>query len=243
MTHDIDNTQIAIARRLTGLALLGWFAAACVAGLRGSVIQAGQPPLVLLSFIAVPILGFLTVYLLSASLRAFANRIDLTFIVGSHLWRFVGLGFVIGWLRGALPAGFAIPEGLGDILAAAGALALLPMLRRGTAPRGWLLAWNIWGFVDLLSAITMGVLYSDGPLGLLSSGTVTTRWMVTFPVSLIPTFFVPLFLLLHLLTFRRIARGVKTVSLASETVRTRAPHGSMREGTGRQGKQGSYYQA
>lgn len=29
--------------------------------------------------------------------------------------------------------------------------------------------------------------------------------MVTFPVSLIPTFFVPLFLLLHALTFKRIA--------------------------------------
>jgi hypothetical protein len=29
--------------------------------------------------------------------------------------------------------------------------------------------------------------------------------MSTFPVSLIPTFFVPLFLLLHALTFKRIA--------------------------------------
>jgi hypothetical protein len=30
--------------------------------------------------------------------------------------------------------------------------------------------------------------------------------MVTFPVSLIPTFFVPLFLLVHAVIFRRIAR-------------------------------------
>jgi hypothetical protein len=52
----------------------------------------------------------------------------------------------------------------------------------------------------------MGVLYSNGPLGLLSAGTVTTQLMVTFPVSLIPTFFVPLFLLLHALTFKKIAR-------------------------------------
>jgi hypothetical protein len=131
-----------------------------------------------------------------------------------------------------LPTGFAIPEGFGDIIAAAGALALLPSLRRGTASRGWLLAWNTWGFVDLVSAITMGVLYSEGPLGILSAGTVTTRWMVTFPVSLIPTFFVPLFLLLHALTFKKIAdvpaptfyadplmldHDVKTVNLARGT--------------------------
>jgi hypothetical protein len=57
-----------------------------------------------------------------------------------------------------------------------------------------------------MSAITMGVLYSNGPLGLLSAPTVTTRLMVTFPVSLIPTFFVPLFLLMHALTFKKIAR-------------------------------------
>ena len=234
MTHNVDNKRIAVARNLTVLAVLGWFAAACVAGFRGIVNQPGQPPLVLLCFIALPILGFVGTYLLSASFRAFASGISLTLLVGSHLWRFVGLGFVIGWLNGVLPAGFGVPEGLGDIIAAGGALALLPMLRRGTTPRGWLLAWNTWGFVDLVSAITMGVLYSEGPLGLLSSGTVTTRLMVTFPVSLIPTFFVPLFLLLHALTFKKIAdmkppafdpdplslaTEVETVDLASGMVR------------------------
>jgi hypothetical protein len=205
MTDSVDNAQIGIARTVTVLAFFGWFATACVAGVRGSVNQPGQPPLVLLGFIVVPILSFLAAYLFSASFRAFTNEISLTLLVGSHLWRFVGLGFIIAWLQGKLPQGFAIPEGVGDIVAAAGALALLPMLRRGVVPRGWLLVWNTWGFIDLVSAITVGVLYSQGPLGLLSPGTVTTRWMVTFPVSLIPTFFVPLFLLLHALTFKRIA--------------------------------------
>jgi hypothetical protein len=193
------------ARTLTILALVGWFAAAAVAGLLGIINEPNRPPLVLLGFIALPIVGFVTAYFASASFRAFADGLSLMLLVGSHLWRFVGLGFVIAWLMGSLPAGFGIPEGFGDIIAAAGALALLPALRRGTASRGWLLAWNTWGFVDLVSAITMGVLYSNGPLGLLSAGTVTTRLMVTFPVSLIPTFFVPLFLLMHGLTFKRIA--------------------------------------
>jgi hypothetical protein len=193
-------------RNLTVLALAAWFAAACVAGLTGSINEPDRPPLVLLAFIVVPIAAFGTAYFASRSFRVFADGLSLTLLVGSHLWRFVGLGFVIAWLLGALPGGFGIPEGFGDILAAAGALALLPALRRGTAARGWLLAWNTWGFIDLLSAITMGVLYSNGPLGLLSAGTVTTQLMVTFPVSLIPTFFVPLFLLLHALTFKKIAR-------------------------------------
>ncbi len=166
--------------------------------------QPGRPPLVLFGFLAAPALGFVAAYELSAVFRAFVHHIDLTLIVGSHLWRFVGLAFLAAGWYGVLPAGFAIPEGLGDVVSAAGALALVPMLRRGTASRQWLLAWNTFGCVDLISALAMGVLYSDGPLGLLGAGTVTTRWMITFPVSLIPTFFVPLFLLLHALTFKRI---------------------------------------
>jgi hypothetical protein len=205
---DMDSDPgptVSRARVLAIFAVIVWFAAAIIAGIFGKMNEPGQPPLLLGVFIAVPILGFVTAYLISASFRAFTESISLRLIVGSHLWRFVGLGFVIGWLKGALPAGFAIPEGFGDIIAAAGALALLPKLRKGTASRGWLLAWNTFGFIDLVSAIVMGVLYSNGPLGILSAGTVTTRLMVTFPVSLIPTFFVPLFILLHALTFKRIA--------------------------------------
>src|SRR6266700_3369585 len=179
------------ARTLTVLALVGWFVAAFIGGLMGIINEPGRPPLVLLGFIGLPILGFVVAYVSSVSFRAFADSLSLTLLVGS--------------LNGALPAGFGIPEGFGDIIAASGALALLPGLRRGTASRGWLLAWNTWGFVDLVSAITMGVLYSNGPLGILSAGTVTTGLMVTFPVSLIPTFFVPLSLLFPALTFKRIA--------------------------------------
>jgi hypothetical protein len=51
----------------------------------------------------------------------------------------------------------------------------------------------------------MGVLHSNSALGILAGGTVTTQPLVTFPVSLIPTFFVPLFLLLHALTFKKIS--------------------------------------
>ncbi|MGH9379557.1 MAG: hypothetical protein ACRD2Z_02930 [Thermoanaerobaculia bacterium] len=50
----------------------------------------------------------------------------------------------------------------------------------------------------------LGNLYSNGPAGILATGSVTTEPMVTFPVSLIPTFLVPLFLLLHGLVFVRV---------------------------------------
>ena len=53
---------------------------------------------------AVPVLGFAAAYLFSASFRAFGRRISLSLLVGLHLWRFVGVGFVIAWLIGRLRA-------------------------------------------------------------------------------------------------------------------------------------------
>ena len=222
------DPRTARARTATVLALAAWLVAALLGGLLGVVNQAGRLPLVLLTYIALPILGFIAAYALSGSFRAFADRLSLTLLVASHLWRFVGLGFIVAWLNGDLPAGFAIPEGLGDIAAAAGALALLPGIVKGTASRRWLLAWNVFGLVDLVSAITMGVLYSDGPLGILGPGTVTTTLMVTFPVSLIPTFFVPLFILLHLLTFKRIAAMTQSSNARATHAATAVQHSGAR---------------
>ncbi len=201
----VESRSIAIARAVMILAIVAWFVTAFVAGLVDRVNQPGRAPTVVLAFLVVPTAGLVLAYLASASFGRAADGVPLTLLVGSHLWRFVGVGFVAGWIVGALPAGFGIPEGFGDIVAATGALLLLPSLRRGTAPRGWLLAWNVWGLIDLLSAITTGLLYSESTLGVLGPGTPTTRLMTTFPMSLIPTFFVPLFIVMHVLTFKRIA--------------------------------------
>jgi len=213
----VSNAQSSVVRRASVLTLLVWLVAAIVAGATGLVTEPNRPPLILLVFIAVPIAIGVVAYGLSASLRAWTDGFSLTWLVGLHVWRFVGFGFILAWTLGRLPAGFAFPEGLGDVAAAAGALALLPGLRRGTASRAWLLAWNTFGLIDLVSALTVGVLYSNSPVGVLGRGGITTELMVTFPVSLIPTFFVPLCILLHLLTFARLTRQPRMVGNADAT--------------------------
>jgi hypothetical protein len=219
MAHPL-RADSSTPRTLTAFAIAVWLVGAIAAGMSGLVNTPGQPPFFLIAFVGVPILSGVAAYALSPAFRAWTGRLSLTWIVGLHLWRFVGLGFVLGWLFGKLPGGFAIPEGLGDIVAAAGALALLPGLRRGTASRTWLLVWNTFGLVDLISALTMGLLYSNSALGLLSRGGVTTEPMVTFPVNLIPTFLVPLFILLHLLTFARLSNRHAVSDATDPTGRT-----------------------
>src|SRR6185369_5809317 len=101
------------------MALAAWFVVASAAALLGIINAPGQPPLGLLAFVVVPILGFVTVYLMSAPFRAFGDRLSLRFLVGSNAFRFVGLVFLILTAIGDLPAGFGMPAGIGDIAVAA----------------------------------------------------------------------------------------------------------------------------
>ncbi|MGH7254630.1 MAG: hypothetical protein ACREI3_02530, partial [Nitrospirales bacterium] len=62
---------------------------------------------------------------------------------------------------------------------------------------------NVLGMLDLVMAVTLGILASASPLGVLA-GEITTQVMGTFPLSLIPTFFVPLLIIFHLTALGRV---------------------------------------
>ncbi len=104
-----------------------------------------------------------------------------------------------------LPPQFGYPKGLGDIITAIFSLPLAFAIRKNDrSPRlqTAFIIWNVFGLIDLISAISLGILYSPGQLGVLRTD-LSTALMTTFPVNLIPTFFVPLFMLAHLLGLRR----------------------------------------
>lgn len=182
-----------------------WFIAALLGGAMDLFNQPDVPPLSLGVFLLVPLGGFILAYAVSSQFRHALDQIPLWLITIAHVWRLVGLGFVIGTLIHVLPPQFGYPEGIGDVIAALFCVPLALAIRSNSHSsklRTAFVAWNVYGLIDLLSAISMGILYSNGPLGVLRSDLSTTL-MVTFPVNLIPTFFVPLFILLHLLSIKR----------------------------------------
>jgi hypothetical protein len=182
-----------------------WFLAAFIGGALGVFDHPGAPPAPLGTFLLVPIGGFILAYALSSQLRHALDQIPLWLITIAHVWRFVGLGFVTGVFMHVLPPQFGYPEGFGDAVAALFCIPLAIALRRNDHARRLRTAfvlWNVYGLIDLVSAISMGILYSNGPVGVLRTD-LSTQLMVTFPVNLIPTFFVPLFILLHLLSLKR----------------------------------------
>lgn len=185
-----------------------WFMAAFLGGVADIFHQPSVPPINVGLFLVVPIAGFLIAYAASTRVRRAINGIPLWWITIAHVWRFVGIVFVLGALVfQVLPLQFGIPEGFGDIIAAVFAIPLALALRRNRRPRSTglhntLLAWNIFGLLDLISAVSVGILYSVSDFGILRAD-LSTEILTHFPANLIPTFFVPLFILLHLLGLHR----------------------------------------
>jgi len=205
MHFDVDFHSSGWMRAAISWAVGLWFVAALIGGMMNIFYQPGVPPLMVGLFVLIPILGFVFAYRESARVRLTLDALPLWGITLAHIWRFVGLGFVLGAVMETLPVQFGYPEGLGDVITALFAVPLALALRDGGLTRNLrnvFVAWNIFGLVDLLSAITLGVLYSPSSFGILRTG-ISTGLMTRFPVSLIPTFFLPLFILLHLLALKR----------------------------------------
>jgi predicted membrane channel-forming protein YqfA (hemolysin III family) len=132
-THGADtvvsSTRIR-AQIMTGIIGL-WFLAAFIGGVMNIFYQPGTPPVAVGLFLLVPLTGFTLAYVLGAEVRKVIDRIPLWLITISHVWRFVGIGFVVGAVIHALPPQFGYPEGFSDIVAALLCLPLAFAIRRG----------------------------------------------------------------------------------------------------------------
>lgn len=144
--------------------------------------------------------------LLSDTWRRTVAAIPVERLVGTQVFRLIGLIFIPLWAIGTLPAHFALPAGWGDVAVGLTApLAALVLARRARGARSIALVWNTLGLIDLLAAVGLGTGYL---LLVLRPGTTlaTAGAMTAYPLVLIPTFAVPLGIILHLLTFRALAR-------------------------------------
>ena len=170
---------------------LVWLGIALALGGLG-VISRLRPPfpqLVLLVLCA----ALIASYLCSRGFRTWARQIDPRAIVALHLSRFVGFYFLLLEARGELPRAFATPAGWGDILVASLAVLLLISGPPATLQhRRLYLVWNALGLADILfvvvTAARLGIVAPDSMKALLA-----------LPLSLLPTFLVPLIITSHLL--------------------------------------------
>ena len=196
---------------LAGAVLAVWLAVVVALGVRGMFTTApGTPPLPILLGVLVPLLLFLAAWRVSAAFRAYVLAADLRFIIAVQGWRAAGFAFLALWAHGILPGMFAWPAGLGDMAIGFTAPWVLAALLRQPdfAASRTFAAWNLFGMLDLVVAVSLGGLSAFLATG--TAGEITTRPMAVMPLILIPAYLVPIFLMLEitaLLQARLMARA------------------------------------
>ena len=134
-----------------------------------------------------------------AAFREWVEALDLRGLVLVHLTRLVGLYFLVLYRRGELPYSFAVPGGIGDIVVATFALVIVfaplaePQRLRVTS------IWNVAGLVDILLVVSTAI-------RLTLADPSQMRALTRLPLSLLPTFLVPLVIATHIVIFTRLAR-------------------------------------
>ena len=194
------TASTASAPRFPGAAALAvtvWLGLAVAAGATGFFLRLPfpGPQLIILALVALT----LAAGSVPGRLRAWIDAIPLRVPVGVNATRFIGIVFLVLAARGQVDPVFAARAGWGDIATALAAIALVVTGGAVTPGRRLLHhAWNAFGLLDLVVAVGTATAVT------LNGTTPGVAAVLTFPLSLVPTVLVPLFLANHVLIFRRL---------------------------------------
>jgi hypothetical protein len=183
----------------SAIVFVAWLAAAMLLGANGFFrLDAPRVPQALLITLAA---GYL--FLLSRTFREIIAGIPQHWLIAIQTFRILGGVFLVRYFQGDLPAVFAIPAGVGDVLTGlfAPLVAYWWFVGKPYA-RGAAIAWNLFGMADLINAVVIGWLTGGGGGG------------IVFPIVLIPTYAVPRAFLIH---------SYALIGLLRNASRTRAP--------------------
>jgi|KBSMisStaDraftv2_1062788.scaffolds.fasta_scaffold02356_4 hypothetical protein len=142
----------------------------------------------------IPLIVFFAWLAASQNLRKFALSLNPRVLTSWQTVRLLGVVFVILEGMQLLPARFALSAGYGDIFIGATAWFAATRLAK-PANRALFILWQTLGIFDLVSAVALGItaqfVHSPGP---------SMYLMTVLPLSLIPTFLVPLFMMFHVIS-------------------------------------------
>lgn len=170
--------------------------AAAPGGLAPGVL--GPVPATLLPFVVL-LAVLIGAWYLRPRFRSALLSLPLPALIGLNAARLGGVFFLILAAENRLSAPFAPVAGLGDMLVAALAIPLAVMAASNANEHAnWLRLWNVLGALDLVVAISLGILSAPGtPLRVFTDGPGTLA-MTTLPWAFVPGIIVPLFLVIHL---------------------------------------------
>lgn len=160
------------------------------------------PPRILL-FTAIPLVLFYFIIVFRKKIFwEILDNVRLSDLIRIHIFRLVGIFFIIGWWYGILPKSFAFLGGIGDIIAAISAIFVAILVdKRVKNYQKIAHVWNIIGFCDIVSVILSALYITKEAIENNSQGILE---MTKFPFSLIPAFAPATIIFLHICIFKKL---------------------------------------
>jgi hypothetical protein len=205
-----------LTQRLTLVAIGGgWVGLAVFLGASGRLVFSPGSPVPLIGILfALPLFAAAMLALTAPKVRAALLRIPTELLIGVNAMRILGVIFLLDFLAGSLNGPFPFFAGLGDMITGALAIPLALKVARSKDPAvGTITIWNVFGILDLILAVGLGITSAAGsPLQLIHAG-VGSQAMQYLPLCLVPTVLVPFYLLTHAI----VAAQLRTRSRSVET--------------------------
>lgn len=182
MGHPLRRT---LPGAVTYVVLAIWAGLVITAIVAGVFSGGGASRLALPASVAIPIAVVAIGYRASPRFRNYLLTLDLRIVLAAQLWRVIGIAFLFAWAFGQLPAGFAVPAGVGDIATGIAAFGVVLALGNGTLTRRRLYAFTALGVGDFIVAMAIGPSLAPPTLD-------------AWPLAIFPTIMIPFFAILHL---------------------------------------------
>ena len=170
-----------------------------------------QAPLVGI-MVATPLIVTAIAAAASPGVRATLLAVPSHVLIGLNVMRVFGGFFVLLAMVERLSGPFPYFAGFGDVITGLLAIPLAIRAARGNAAPGSVFAWNTLGALDLINAVTLGTLSSNGFAFQVFTGGVGSAAVQHMPWLLIPAVLVPFYLITHGIVYAQLRQARVTAT-------------------------------
>lgn len=186
------------------ISLVLWAIAVSVWSYSGMMSDFSKFPFNFLPVIAIPMIA-LTVFTLSKSAGEVLRNIPQERIIRLQSFRFfVELLLWALFVENLLPVQMTFEGRNFDILVGISAPLIAWLVMRDKISRPFIIAWNLVAIVVLANIVTIAILSTPSPIRVFMNEPANTI-VTMFPISWLPAFLVPLAVLLHFFSLRKIS--------------------------------------
>lgn len=179
-----------------------YFLYVTLTSITGTFLENTLPPKIFF-YTTLPLLAFLLLFVSNLKLyKTILQNATLQSLVQIHLFRLIGVFFLIINAYGAIPTKFAYIAGIGDIATALTSIFVAKaIINKKSYSRPLTIAWNIFGLLDILSVLTTAIITTKNAI---NTGAQGVAEIANFPFCLIPAFAPATIVFLHITIFKKL---------------------------------------